>query len=316
MTAWNLPKDHAPLDCIVVGGGPAGLTAAIYLARFRRRFVLIDAGQSRASWIPRSHNHPAFPHGINGIELIARMRHQLAEFGGQVREGTLVALGRQQGDGTFTAHLDGQSYVAFHALLAMGVVDNEPPLPDALSAMRSGLIRQCPICDGFEMIDRKLIVIGHGQRGLGEALFLRTYTADITIVTLGQKMGLSQEEQRRMEEAAIRVIETPVVQIDTEAERSVRVVMAEGTTLVADAIYSALGVHPRAEVAATLGVKLDSDQRIATDRHQRTSVEGCYAAGDIVTGLNQIGVAMAQGEIAAVDIHNRLRAREGLSLPG
>src|SRR3954449_10356965 len=83
---------QGPLDCIIVGGGPGGLTAAIYLARFRRRFVLVDAGQSRASWIPRSHNHPGFPDGVGGSELLQRMRDQLAGHGGMVQSGTVTAL--------------------------------------------------------------------------------------------------------------------------------------------------------------------------------------------------------------------------------
>src|SRR3712207_2958758 len=91
-----------PLDCLIIGGGPGGLTAAIYLARFRRRFLLVDAGQSRASWIPRSHNHPAFPDGINGIELLERMRAQLASHEADIQHGTVTCLSRNA-DGSFSA---------------------------------------------------------------------------------------------------------------------------------------------------------------------------------------------------------------------
>ena len=303
----------APLDCLVIGGGPGGLTAAIYLARFRRRFMLVDAGQSRASWIPRSHNHPGFPQGVNGIELLQRMRAQLAGHRENARHGTVTALARQA-DGLFSATLRGTSLVASHVILATGVIDVEPPLPNVLDAVRRGLVRQCPICDAYEMTDRKLVAIGRGTQGLGEALFLRTYTADITLVTLGQPLELSDENRSRMEAAGIRAVETPLAEIALEGERIARLSFVDGTSLTFDAIYSALGIHPRADLAAALGVELQADRRIVTDGHQHTSIEGCYAAGDIVTGLNQLGVAMAQGEIAAVDIHNRLRAREGLRL--
>jgi thioredoxin reductase (NADPH) len=201
-------------------------------------------------------------------------------------------------------------------ILATGVVDIEPPLPNALEAVRRGLVRQCPICDAYEMTDRKLVVIGRDDQGLGEALFLRTYTDDITIVTLGQTLKLSSENRQIMAGAGIRCIETPVTEIASEGERIARLDFADGSTFIFDAIYSALGIHPRADLAAVLGVELHPDRRIVTDDHQRTSIEGCYAAGDIVTGLNQLGVAMAQGEVAAVDIHNRLRAQEGLRLAG
>ncbi|HEX2138066.1 MAG TPA: NAD(P)/FAD-dependent oxidoreductase [Microvirga sp.] len=306
-------SDGEPLDCLVVGGGPGGLTAAIYLARFRRRFMLIDAGESRASWIPRSHNHPGFPKGVNGIELLERMRAQLREHEGDVQVGTVTSLKRQP-DGLFVARLNGDSIAASHVILATGVVDIEPPLPNALEAVRRGLVRQCPICDGYEMSARKLVVIGRDAQGLGEALFLRTYTADITIVTLGQPLSLSAENRRLMERAGIRAVETPVAEIAIQGDRIARLDLADGSTLTFDAVYSALGIHPRADLAAVLGVELHPDRRIVTNAHQLTSIDGCYAAGDIVTGLNQLGVAMAQGEVAAVDIHNRLRAREGLKL--
>jgi thioredoxin reductase (NADPH) len=304
-----------PLDCLIVGGGPGGLTAAIYLARFRRRFAVIDAGESRASWIPRSHNHPGFPQGVNGVELLERMREQLRQHDADVQVGTITSLKRQP-DGVFVATRNGDTMTASHVILSTGVVDVEPPLPNALEAVRRGLVRQCPICDAYEMTGRKLVVIGRDAQGLGEALFLRTYTADITMVTLGQPLKLSSENRQLMAEAGIGSVETPVTEIAIDGDRIARLDLADGSSLTFDAIYSALGIHPRADLAAVLGVELHPDRRIVTDDHQRTSIEGCYAAGDIVTGLNQLGVAMAQGEIAAVDIHNRLRAREGLCLAG
>lgn len=305
---------RASLDCIIIGGGPGGLTAAIYLARFRRRFILVDAGQSRASWIPRSHNHPGFPDGVGGIELLRRMRAQLTGHGGVVQSGTVTALACQP-DGLFAVRIDGdEPLLTSHVVLATGVVDVEPPLPNVLEAVRRGLVRQCPICDAYEMIDRKLVVIGRGKIGLGEALFLRSYTPDITLVTLGQDLDLSDDNRRRMHEAGIRSIEAPLAEIALENDRIARFTLQDGAILSFDAIYSALGSHPRADLAAALGIALHSDRRIMTDAHQRTSIDACYAIGDIVTGLNQLGVAMAQGEIAAVDIHNRLRAKEGLCL--
>lgn len=300
-----------PLDALVIGAGPGGLTAAIYLARFRRSFAVIDAGQSRASWIPRSHNHPGFPTGVGGTELLERMRAQLSAQGGSVTTGTVTLLTLRE-DGCFDAVLNGSTITARHLVLATGVVDVEPPLPNAKDAVRRGLVRQCPICDAFEVTDKRVAVIARGLPGLGEALFLRTYTADITLVTLGERLELSAVHREQMDAASIKLIETPVAEINLESQ--CQLTFADGKRLSFETIYSGLGIHPRAELAAAMGVELQPDRRIVTDAHQRTSIEGCYAAGDIVTGLNQLGVAMAQGEIAAVDIHNRLRAEEGLKL--
>jgi len=306
-------QHEPPLDCLIVGGGPGGLTAAIYLARFRRKFMLIDAGQSRASWIPRTHNHPGFPDGVNGNELLGRMRTQLAGHGGSARQGTVTSLAFQT-DGSFVAKVDNDTLRASHVILATGVIDIEPPLPNAQDAVRRGLVRQCPICDGYEMTDRALGIIGRGTQAVAEALFLRHYSADLTIVTLGHPLELDDENRRRMEAAGIRAREAPLVEISIEGDRIARVALGDGSVLNFDTLYSALGIHPRADLAAALGIELQPDRRIVTDPHQRTSIEGCYAVGDIVTGLNQLGVAMSQGEIAAVDIHNRLRAREGMCL--
>jgi thioredoxin reductase (NADPH) len=307
--------EHPHFDAIVIGGGPGGLTAAIYLARFRRRFLLIDAGQSRAQWIPRSHNHPGFPDGVGGVELLQRMRAQLANHADEVRGGTVTALMRRP-DGVFEVTVDSERLSASHVVLATGVVDVQPPLSNAPDAVRRGLVRQCPICDGYEMIDRKLAVIGRGAPGLAEALFLRTYTADITLITMGHPLDLSDENRAAMERAGIKAVEVPLADIGFDGDRIARLCFAGGATLTFDAIYSALGIQPRSDLAASLGIELHPDKRIITDDHQQTSLEGCYAAGDIVTGLNQLGVAMAQGEIAAVDIHNRLRSRQGLRLAG
>ncbi|MBP1807424.1 NAD(P)/FAD-dependent oxidoreductase [Rubellimicrobium aerolatum] len=306
------------LDCCIVGGGPAGLTAAIFLARFRRRFRLIDGGESRASWIPRSHNHPAFPGGINGEELLARMRAQLEEFGGGRREGVVTALSRQE-DGTFRAETGGGAVVARNVLLATGVWDNLPPVEDAIGKVRAGLIRQCPICDGYEVRGRAVAVLGGGADAAGEALFLSRYTDDLSLVTMGGPLEVGPEDRARVEAAGVRIVETPLRGMEAhgsgeEGRAEVSLHLEDGTALRVFTAYSGMGVRPRTDLGAMLGVELTGEGRFLTDAHQRTSVPGVYAAGDAVTGLNQIAVAMAQAEIAAVDIHNALRREEGRTL--
>lgn len=306
-----------PLDCLIVGGGPAGLTAAIYLARFRRRFFLADDGESRAALIPRSHNHPAFQDGVNGQELLHRMRVQLTRFGAAPYAGAIVALARQP-DGRFSAQVEGsgstREIAATHVVLATGVCDIPPPLAAAEDWVRRGLVRLCPICDGFEAIDRRVAVVGHTPHAFAEAMFLRTYTDVITVVTLGHPLDLSPDLRGRIAGAGIKVVQTPLQEIAPEPDGGARLAFEDGTALVTDIVYAALGIKPRNGLAARLGIDLEDDGRIATNAHQRTSLDRCYAAGDIVTGLNQLAVAMAQGEIAAVDIHNRLRVGEGRTL--
>jgi len=301
-----------PVDCCIVGGGPAGLTAAIFLARFRRSLVLLDGGESRASWIPRSHNHPAFPGGINGEDLLERMRRQLAGFG-QAPRPARAESARATGAG-FTVETDAGPVHARSLILATGVRDILPPLPDAIAHVREGVIRQCPICDAYEIIDRRIAVIGTGRCAAGEALFLRSYTRDVTLVTLGAPPDLSKGDAARLDAAGITVLTAPVRALAADAQDGVRVTLEDGQALRFDAAYAGLGVTPRTAIAAGLGVELTGDGRIVTDAQQQTSRPGVFAAGDAVTGLNQIAVAMAQAEVAATAIHNARRAEEGLTL--
>jgi thioredoxin reductase (NADPH) len=280
------------LDCCIIGGGPAGLTAAIYLARFCRRFILLDGGDSRASWIPRSHNHPGYPGGISGNELLEQMRRQLDEFGGGRQDDRATAVAREA-DGRLRVDL--------------------PPIEDAVGHVRRGLIRQCPVCDAYEVRNRRIVVLGSGVCAAGEALFLRTYTDDITVVTLGAPLGLKQEDAVQLHGAGIKVIEAPVEHLDCAAD-CVSVQLKDGRTLRFEAAYSGLGIEPNTQFGAMLGVELTKDRRFVTDAKQQTTQPGVYAAGDAVTGLNQIAVAMAQAEIAATNIHNTLRRSEQLCL--
>lgn len=300
------------LDCLIIGGGPAGLTAAVYLARYRRRVAVADAGASRAAWIPLSHNLPGFPDGIRGSEFLARLTAQIGCYGVPIRHGTVERLTRQDGGG-FVAVTDAatgpsETLRARTILLATGVIDLEPELPNLFQAVQRGLIRHCPICDGFEVIDHRIAVIGHGADALGEALFLRTYSADITLLTLGHPMGLGEEQCRIMTAAGIKVVEDPVTEVRVENERIARLVVRGGVSHAFDTLYSALGTVSRSGPARQLGAALEPDGRLIVDDHQQTSVPGLYAAGDVVRGLNQISVALGHAAIAATAIHRDLLA--------
>ena len=152
-------------DCIIIGAGPAGLTAAIYLARFHLSIRLFDCGSSRAALIPCTHNHAGYPEGIRGTDLLARMLAQ-AETYGAVREGARVDAIEVDDDG-FTVRLGDRRARARSILLATGVVNNRPAMPDAVhdAALEAGLFRYCPICDGYEVTDKRVGVIGTGDRG-------------------------------------------------------------------------------------------------------------------------------------------------------
>jgi thioredoxin reductase (NADPH) len=299
-----------PYDAVIVGAGPAGLTAAVYLARFRRRFLVIDAGQSRARLIPRTHNHPGFPKGIVGTTLLAKMRNHARRYGAPIARGTVQTLAAK--DGLFEVGLKRGALRAHNVLMATGVIDNEPKLPGFERAIADGLIRICPICDGYEVSGQKVAVIGNSAHGAREAMFLRTYTPDVTLIHVGTPQTLPDDERRELAAAGLAVIETPIQGVRMDQGRIIAFDMDGGPQRRFDTLYSALGATPRRLLAAGLGAEMDEQGKLVVDDHQNTSVRGLYAAGDLVRGLNQLTVAEAEAAIAATDIHNRLR-RDGHS---
>jgi thioredoxin reductase (NADPH) len=293
------------LDCVIIGGGPAGLTAAIYLARFRRRFVVIDSGASRTSWIPRSHNLPGHPDGIAGPDLLARMRAQAKRYGSEIRNAEVDRLERSA-DGGFVAHTSQGPLHAAKALIATGVIDREPDLPDLRDAIQHGFVRHCPICDAYEAMGQSVAIIGYGKCSIHEALLLRRYTSDLTLLTLGRPFEFSDADRRALHDARVRILDEPVRRLGVQGQRIESWHMESGDEHCFETVYSALGHDVRSGPLGGLGIDTESDGAILTDAHQRTSLPGLYAAGDIVRGLAQISVAMGQAAIAATDIHNSL----------
>lgn len=284
--------DAPPLDCVIVGAGPAGLTAAIYLQRFGRRIQLIDAGGGRALKISRSRNCPGFPAGIAGAELIERLRQQLQSFGGAVTSGQVAELSRRA-DGLFGLQLLNQDarLLSRTVLLCTGVQDRLPALPGIAELCAADRLRQCPICDGYEHRGQKIGVLGGSEHAAREAEFLRDLGADVVALTLEESDGSS-----------------PVQQIAFD-DRAVLVTMGDGSTQRFDVLYAALGVTPRVTLARQLDARLDATGNIVVDAHCRSSVEGLYAAGDVVSALDQIAVAFGHSAIAATALHNDLRAQ-------
>jgi thioredoxin reductase (NADPH) len=291
------------LDALVIGGGPAGMTAALYLARFRRRIAVADGGAPRAAWIPASHNIPFFAEGIGGAEILALQRAHLDRYRVPWLASPITWIERR--GGTFLAgHEGGEPIRARHVLLATGAEDVEPALPGLPDAVRRGLVRYCPICDGFESRGQRIAVIGHGARGAGEAMFIaRSYSGDVTLLTLGEGMAMDPDTRQRLAEHRVQIVEQPVAGLDV-AEGRIRALRVGAQELRFDILYSALGLHYRTELAVALGAATDAKGALVVDDGMMTSVPGLFAAGDVVVGLDQIVVGMGHAAIAATRIHN------------
>ena len=294
------------LDCLVIGGGPAGLTAAIYLARFHLDILVVDAGKSRAAWIPCTRNHAGYPDGIAGTELLERMRTQAQKYGAKIVQDRVTKLERDQDTGLFAATWGSGCETARTVLLATGVTNRRPPMDENLhdEALARGLIRYCPICDGYEVTDKKVGVIGSDSHGVAEAVFIRSFTPDVTLIAPDTALKLSAEDHQKLEASGIACIDGPAQAVAFD-DKCIVVDTAEGHHAF-DSVYPALGSDTHTQLAEMVGANLSPDSCVKVDSHQRSSVDGLYAAGDVVLGLDQISHAMGEGGVAATTIRNDL----------
>jgi thioredoxin reductase (NADPH) len=294
-------------DCAIVGAGPAGLTAAIYLSRYRCALSIFDSGESRASLIPRSHNYPGFPDGIRGSDLLRRLRVQAEQYGVRVQERKVTRL-HTNDDGSFEVVTAAGIVTARTVLLATGIADTQPALANLHAAIHQGHVRLCPVCDGYEVRDREVAVLGPADKAVEKALFLRPYTDKLLVLIYGSDERITQAQRTKLARAGIELQERRVLDLFMNGDE-ITAVFEGGTQHRVDVLYPALGSEVRSQLARDLGACCDEQGYLKADSHQATSVPGLYAAGDVTTELNQICVATGHAAIAATDIYNGLRRR-------
>jgi thioredoxin reductase (NADPH) len=291
------------LDCLIIGGGPAGLTAGIYLSRYRRRVLVIDSGASRASLIPKTHNYPGFPAGITGRHLLSELRTQAGLFGTAIEQGSIERL--EVVDNGLRARLGSRHITASKVLLATGIVDEKPALPNLQEFIYEGAVRFCPICDGYEAAGKRIAVMGRLEQALKKALFLRTYARTITLLVLDDPIRLNAQQKQLLKAAGICEPMAPVIDLTARGDL-IEADLANGTRIEADILYPAMGARVHSELAIELGARANPNGCLMVDDKQRTSVPNLYAAGDVTLELHQLAVSFGQAAVAATDIHNNL----------
>jgi thioredoxin reductase (NADPH) len=290
-------------DCLIIGGGPAGLTAAIYLARYRRKVLVVDDGHSRAELIPESHNYPGFAGGITGPDLLRALREQAARYGALLRHGRISDL-QIAADG-FLASSEGERLSASKVLLATGIVDESPELPGLRDAIYDGALRFCPICDAYEVIDQRIGVLGRTDSACKKALFLRTYSRQVTLLPTDDPKGMSDDIRKELQQAGVTMPDERVTDVERKGEL-IEALLRDGTRCEFDVIYPVMGCEVRSGLAQALGARTNEIGCVHVDECQSTSVPGLYAAGDVVSDLHQISVGIGHAAIAATKIHNSL----------
>jgi thioredoxin reductase (NADPH) len=297
-------------DTLIIGGGAGGLTAAIYLRRFTRNVAVVDKGHSRLRLIPVSHNYPGFPEGVPGTRLLENLQDQLRKYGGEVTHGEIVGL--RIDDGAFVGEYrngdddEVHEIRALTVLLATGVADAGLPIENWAEAVAAGAVRLCPVCDGYDVIDQRIAVVTSDTNPVGHALFMRTFSADVTLFDRAQTPVLSDEDRHRLEVAGVRYVESQLLGVTMSGDMKPILHTADGEDYPFDVFYPMLGETARSELGAALGAETAECAKLVVNERQRTSVNGLYAIGDAVQGLNQIAVATGQAAIAATCIHNTL----------
>lgn len=293
------------IDCLVIGGGAAGLAAAMYLGRYRRAVLVIDDGASRLGVIPRTRNVLGFPDGIAGPELLERMRVHAQRFNARCELGRVERLAMVQGGG-FEARAGSRRLRARRVLLASGARDIEPDVPGLAPALKAGTVRYCPVCDGYETQGRRVAVLGREIHGLREAAFVAGFGNQVTWLAMGSRHAVADGELARLRSLGVVIADGQPRHIHCMPGEGVEVEMHDGRRFAFDVLYPALGLTHASQLATALGARAQDDGQLEVDEHCQTTVPGLYAAGDVAAGLNQINVAAGQAAIAATAIHNSL----------
>jgi thioredoxin reductase (NADPH) len=291
------------IDCLVIGGGPAGLTTAMYLARYRRNTLVIDSGHSRAALIPKSHNYPGFS-GIAGDQLLMRLREQALAHGARLESGDVHSVRRLAGEG-FLAQFAGGEVRARCVVVATGLIDARPSIRGLSDAVAGGSLRFCPICDGYEAMDKRIGVLGPMHEAGKKALFLRTYSPHVLLFAVDD-VKTDCALHAPLSDAGVKVLRSPL-RVE-QRDECIVVFDSGGQSHLLDVLYPALGCTVRSDLATSLGARCTDAGTLQVDEHQQTTVERIYAVGDVVTDLHQLTVATGHAAIAATNIHNRLPA--------
>jgi thioredoxin reductase len=297
-------------DVIIVGGGPAGLNAALVLARARRQVLLVDAGCPRNDASQALHGFLTRD-GINPHELLKLGRDEVVRYGVEfvnrcVTTARCLPPEERQGNATaFEIRLDaGQLFLSRKLLLATGVVDLLPQI-EGVRKYYGKCIHHCPHCDGWEYSGRRLVAIGNGAAAVGLALSLRTWTEHVTACTEG--VAAAPEDRRRAERNGIAIREERAVSVEGSEERLDRIVFASGPPLECDAIFFNTEQSQRSNLPAMLGCGPGPAGHVRTRRRQRTKVPGLFLAGDAGGEVQFAIVAAARGAVAGVTINRELQ---------
>ena len=297
-------------DVVIVGGGPAGLSAALILGRCRRRVLLCDAGTPRNASAEALHGFFTRD-GTPPLELVRLGREELRPYGIETRSGTVTAVDR--GASRFEIVIDERERVPAQAvLLATGICDQLPSIP-GIQECYGISVHHCPYCDGWEHRDKPLAVIGRGSGACGLSLSLKTWTTCVTLCTNGWAPTRKQREQLAAHKVSIRT--ATVLGLEHHDGRVARLQLAGGDPVECHGVFISCPQAQQSDFAKRLGCEFGPKGTVKTDHFGETCVPGVYVVGDASRDVQFAVVAAAEGAKAGVAINKALQKQAGLTMP-
>jgi thioredoxin reductase len=304
-TAGGRTVSDDPFDVAIVGGGPAGLSASVWLSRYLHRVLLVDSGDPR-SWETRGINGFLGRPGVRPAELRGLGREEARSHGVELLDAMCETVEKRDPDIFELVLATGETRQARRLLLAIGLKDVWPDIP-GLDRVYGANAHVCPDCDGRDCVGKKVVVIGKGRKAVGMALDLTTWTREIIICTNGEPADFDLAEYcEKLDALNIPVIQAPIIRVSHSGVRVHSLEFEDGMALDTDKIFLAVAQYPADDLGAQLGCERDAGGHILVDDAYRTSVTNCFAAGDIVPGAQLAIAAAGGGAIAALAIHKSL----------
>jgi thioredoxin reductase len=300
MTRVNQPEIH---DAVVIGGGPAGLSAALWLGRYRRSVLVYDAGEPRNEPAWAVHGYPGVP-DPSPSELRRRLFQQAQGAGAELRSGEVVSVTGTKDD-FLLATAAGERVRARRVVLAYGLRDYIPGI-EGLEELYGTSVFHCADCDGPAVADSRIGVLGWDAYGANLALYLRHWSDRITLLGHGQEPELDERAMQVLQENGIEFMPQRLARVSGHGGNLTQAEFEDGGTLRLEALFFHLGSEPRCALGAQLGCELDDEGYVTVDRGQETSCEGVHAAGDITGHPHLASIAAAEGVRAGLAIHRSL----------
>lgn len=289
---------------IIVGGGPAGLNAAVVLGRCRRKVLLFDTGKYRNRWSHGMHNYLTRD-DILPPDFISISRKELVKYGVKLIE-KQIKKARKNDEGVFVVTDEsGKQHFSKKLLIATGLSDNVPEVP-GLEELYGHSVFHCPYCDGWEVQDKVLGVYARNKEGWELALSLKTWSPHVTLYTDG-KNSVKPLQREKLEANDVKIVQLPIARLQGEGKQLQKIIFTNGEEQACDALFFVNGFNQQCDLAETFGCEMSKKGVVVSNRLQQTNTPGLYIAGDADKDMHFVVVAAAEGAKAGVTINKELQ---------